>query len=194
MQSMSKIWLSVQRSALALVGDCRGIAATEFAVIVPVMLVMFFGVVDLSSGVAVDRKVTLVARTLSDLTSQSTSVADSDMTNFFAASFAILTPYSSTPTQGTITELYVNPTTLQATVQWSKGSAPRGVSTPVVIPSALAVADTYLIFSEVSYLFQPMVGYTVMSSAGVTLRDVAYTRPRQSKCVFYSPATACTTL
>jgi Flp pilus assembly protein TadG len=194
MQSMSKIWLSVQRSALALAGDCRGIAATEFAVIVPVMLVMFFGVVDLSSGVAVDRKVTLVARTLSDLTSQSTSVADSDMTNFFAASFAILTPYSSTPTQGTITELYVNPTTLQATVQWSKGSAPRGVSTPVVIPSALAVADTYLIFSEVSYLFQPMVGYTVMSSAGVTLRDVAYTRPRQSKCVFYSPATACTTL
>ena len=59
------------------------------------MLVMFFGVVEFSSGVAVDRKVTLMARTLSDLTSQSTSVADTDMTNFFAASNAIMTPYSS---------------------------------------------------------------------------------------------------
>ena len=36
------------------------------------MLVMFFGTVEFSSGVAVDRKVTLMARTLSDLTSQST--------------------------------------------------------------------------------------------------------------------------
>ena len=38
--------------------------------IVPLMLVMFFGTVEFSSGVAVDRKVTLMARTLSDLTSQ----------------------------------------------------------------------------------------------------------------------------
>jgi len=39
----------------------------------------------------------------------------------------------------------------------------------------------------------PTVGY-VMAKGGVTLNDVAYTRPRQSTCVFYSPATACTTL
>ncbi len=38
--------------------------------IVPVMLVLFFGTDEFSSGVAVDRKVTLMARTLSDLTSQ----------------------------------------------------------------------------------------------------------------------------
>src|ERR1700712_507745 len=106
MKSMSKIWLSARRSALALIGDSRGIAATEFAVIVPIMLVMFFGVVEFSSGVAVDRKVTLVARTLSDLTSQSTTVADTDMTNFFTASTAIMTPYSSTPTKSTISELF----------------------------------------------------------------------------------------
>ena len=46
------------------------VAAVEFALIVPLMLVLFFGTVEFSSGVAVDRKVTLVARTLSDLTSQ----------------------------------------------------------------------------------------------------------------------------
>jgi len=45
------------------VRDRRGIAATEFAVIVPIMLVLFFGTVEFSSGVAVDRKVTLIART-----------------------------------------------------------------------------------------------------------------------------------
>jgi Flp pilus assembly protein TadG len=50
--------------------DRRGLAAVEFALVVPLMLVLFFGALEFSSGVAVDRKVTLVARTLSDLTTQ----------------------------------------------------------------------------------------------------------------------------
>jgi Flp pilus assembly protein TadG len=210
MKLISKMWLSARLSAVDMFRDRSGIAATEFAVIVPIMLVMFFGTVEFSSGVAVDRKVTLIARTLSDLTSQSTTVADSDMTNFSTASYAILTPYSSAasfaPTQVTISELYVDPNTLAARVQWSKSGtitppstpanpptvvlgAGRTVSSPVAIPSQLAVAGTYLIFSEVSQLYTPSVGY-VMGKAGVTLSDTAYTRPRQSTRVFYSPAVA----
>jgi Flp pilus assembly protein TadG len=177
--------------------DSRGVAATEFAMIVPMMLVMFFGTVEVSSGVAVNRKVTLVARTLSDLTSQSLSVSSTDLTNFFKASYGILWPYPSAPTQATISELYIDPTTSIARVQWSQGSAPRGQGSTVGIPSGLIGKDSsgktlpnqYLILSEVSYLYQPIVGY-VMAKAGVTLSDTAYTRPRQSTCVFYSPATA----
>jgi Flp pilus assembly protein TadG len=190
MKSISKIWLRARLSAVDLLQDCRGIAATEFAVIVPIMLVMFFGTVEFSSGVAVDRKVTLMARTMSDLTSQSLSVDDTTMTGFFAASGAIMTPYSSTPTLSTVSELYVDPATLTAKVQWSKGSAARALNSTVTIPTALQVADTYLIFSEVSYRYVPTIGY-VMAKAGVNLSDVSYTRPRQSRCVLYSPATVC---
>ena len=185
---MSSIWLRVRRSALDLLEDCRGIAATEFAVIVPVMLVMFFGMVEFSSGVAVDRKVTLMARTLSDLTSQSISVDGTALNNFFAASTGIMTPYSPTPTKSTITELWVDPSTLKARVQWSQGTAPRATSSTVTIPTALAVGGTYLIFSEVSYLYKPTIGY-VMAKAGVNLSDVAYMRPRQATCVIYPTPT-----
>src|ERR1700694_1503943 len=114
MKTISKIRLRARLSLRNLASDCRGVAATEFAVIVPIMLVMFFGTVEFSSGVAVDRKVTLMARTLSDLTSQSPTADDPTLTNFFAASPAIMTPYSKTPTQSTITELYVDPATLAA--------------------------------------------------------------------------------
>jgi Flp pilus assembly protein TadG len=188
MEKMSSIWLRVRRSALDLLEDCRGIAATEFAVIVPVMLVMFFGLVEFSSGVAVDRKVTLMARTLSDLTSQSLSVDGTALNNFFAASTGIMTPYSPTPTKSTITELWVDPSTLKARVQWSQGTAPRATSSTVTIPTALAVGGTYLIFSEVSYLYKPTIGY-VMAKAGVNLSDVAYMRPRQATCVIYPTPT-----
>jgi Flp pilus assembly protein TadG len=188
MEKMSSIWLRVRRSALDLLEDCRGIAATEFAVIVPVMLVMFFGMVEFSSGVAVDRKITLMARTLSDLTSQSISVDGTALNNFFAASTGIMTPYSPTPTKSTITELWVDPSTLKARVQWSQGTAPRATSSTVTIPTALAVGGTYLIFSEVSYLYKPTIGY-VMAKAGVNLSDVAYMRPRQATCVIYPTPT-----
>jgi hypothetical protein len=39
------------------------------------------------------------------------------------------------------------------------------------------------------YLYVPTIGY-VMAKTGVNLSDVAYTRPRQSTCVFYYPAVA----
>jgi Flp pilus assembly protein TadG len=197
MKSLLRILQWVRRSARDLVEDRSALAAVEFAIIVPLMLVMFFGTVEFSSGIAVKRKVTLIARTLSDLTSQSVSVADTDLTNFFAASTAIATPYSATPIQSTISELWIDPATSNARVQWSSGLAPRLVGTLVSIPSTLIVKDAagntlpnqYLIFSEVSYLYKPTIGY-VMVKGGVNLTDVAYTRPRQSLCVIYPTPSA----
>ena len=191
MKTIAKL-RQMRRSVQGFLADSEGLAATEFAVIVPLMLVMFFGTVEFSSAVAIDRKVTLMARTLSDLTSQSTSVGDTDMTNFFAASTGVMTPYSTTPVVRTITELYIDPSTLQARVQWSKGSVPRTQGSVVTITTTLATGGTYLIFSEVTYTYTPSVGFVLRS--GISLSDVAYTRPRQSTCVYYSPSTSCTTL
>src|SRR6185437_9307537 len=99
MKSISKLWCRFRRSTHDLRGDCSGVAATEFAMIVPIMLVAFFGTVEFCSAVAVDRKVTIMARTLSDLTSQSTWVNSTATDNFFQAATAVMTPYAaSSPT------------------------------------------------------------------------------------------------
>jgi len=208
--STSPILLRARRCAVNMLGDSSGVAATEFAVIVPLMLAMFFGTVEFSSGVAVDRKVTLVARALSDLTSQSLSTtSDTELQNIFAASSAILSPYSVTPIQPTISEIYVDASKI-AKIQWSKSAtlslvsgAPKAVLTNsshskgdvVTIPPGLQVPGTWLIFSEIDYKYVPAVGY-MMNKLGVTLHDVTYTRPRQSTCVDYpapvAPAAPCT--
>jgi Flp pilus assembly protein TadG len=189
---MQKMALRARGLFIRMVRDRRGNAAIEFAFIVPLMLTMFFGTVEFSSGVAADRKVTLVARTLSDLTSQSTTVSDTDLANSQTTGKAIMTPYPTTLLNSTITELYIDPATLNARVQWSKGSAPRGAGTTVTIPTALKIAGTYLIYSEVNYTYVPAVGY-LMAKAGVSLSDSTYTRPRQAMCVMYN-TTVCTTL
>jgi Flp pilus assembly protein TadG len=197
MKSISNIWFAGRRKAHDLARDRKAIAATEFALIVPLMLVMFFGTVEFSSGVAVDRKVTLIARTLSDLTSQAlANVDDNYLQNVFTASIAIMSPYPSTPTKAQISEIYVDSTGV-AKVTWSRAAtittgatqatlatSSRNPGDPITIPSTLLVNQTYLILSEVSYLYTPTIGYVM--KAGVTLSDAAYTRPRQSTCVYYN--------
>jgi Flp pilus assembly protein TadG len=180
--------------------DRNGVAATEFAMVVPIMLVMLFGTIEITSAVAVDRKVTLVAQSVSDLTSRATSIGDTDITNYTRIGNAVLTPLPSAPLQLTVSELYIDPATSSPRVQWSKGSVPRGVGSVAPLPTDLIAKDSsgkalpnqYLIFSEAKYLYVPIVGY-VMGKAGVTLSDVAYTRPRLSTCVLYSPGTNCPT-
>jgi Flp pilus assembly protein TadG len=185
---------SLRQSLEAWAADGRGIAATEFAFIVPLMLVMFFGTVEFCSAIAIKRKVTLMAHTLSDLTSRTAQVANSDMTDFYAAVNSILwpypagtlNPYPQDPMSGTVSQLYVDPKTHKATVTWSKGTEPIAAGTQVsTVPIDLLIDGTYLIYSQVSYTYTPTVGF-VMGKAGVKLSDVAYTRPRQSICVLYT--------
>jgi Flp pilus assembly protein TadG len=204
MKTISNMWLRAQHSVLKLIGDCNAVAAIEFAMIVPIMLVMFFGTVEFSSAVAVNRKVTLIARTMSDLTSQSLSVSNTDLSNFFTASNAIMTPYPAAPTQATLCELYIAPTTLAVKVEWNMAAtfnssggvvlaAGSAANCPTAIPSQLAVGGTFLIFSKVSYAYTPAVGYNGVIPT-FPLSDVSYTRPRQSKCVVYPTPPAGTPL
>jgi len=191
MKSMSRFLIKASPTARDFVNNCGGLAAVEFAFILPLMLVLFFGTIEFSQGVAVDRKITIMARTLADLTSQNTSVTTTQLNNFFPAATAVMTPYPSAPVHATLSELYVEPNSLQARVQWSVGAAPRSVSSIVSIPTQLQIGGTYLIFAEVNYLFVPIIGY-VMAPGGIVLSDVAYTRPRQNlgtaaACVFYPP-------
>lgn len=192
MNPMKAIWLRIRRRALDLPRNNSGLAAIEFAMIFPLMGMMLLGTYEFSAGVAIDRKVTIMARTLSDLTSQNTTVTDAQFTNFFNAGKAIMTPYASAPVEGTITELYINPATLKARVQWSKGVAARSPGDIVEIPDALKVGGTYLIFSEVKYKYVPSVSWFINKVNGITLSDFAYTRPRQGLCVMYN-TTVCTT-
>jgi len=177
--------------------DRSGLAAVEFAMVFPMMVAMFFGVVECSSAISVDRKATQVARTLSDLTSQSISVADADLMSFGQAAKAIMTPYPPSPLVSSITEVYIDATSGIARVQWSKGltisttgdvaiaaTAPHNPGDVVVLPTTIVAAKgTYVIWSEVSYQYTPAVGIVLKGLP--PFRDVAYTRPRLVLCVIY---------
>ncbi len=162
--------------------DKRGVSAVEFAMLLPLMVTLYLGSVEVSSAIAVDRKVTLVARTLGDLVAQATSVNSTDMTNIFSAATSVVQPYSSTLIKATVTRVDVDANGV-AKVVWSKtlNGTVHPANQVVTLPTALNTASTSLIWAESQYTYTPTVGYVI--TGPMTLKDQIYMRPRLSDTV-----------
>ncbi len=158
--------------------DCRGVSAVEFAIIAPVMIGLYLGCVEVSDGVAADRKVSLIVDALANLPSQVTTISTADMTNILNASSSIMAPYSASTLTATVSCLKIDANG-KVTVAWSAATAngtARAVGSSVTIPAALAVPSTSLLFGEASYGYTPAIGYTI--SGTLTLSDHMYMAPR----------------
>lgn len=166
--------------------DTQGAAAAEFAIIVPALISLMIGTSEISLGVALDRKVTITARSLSDLVAQSTTISDADMTNIFNAAAAILTPYTTTPLKAKVSAVNIDGNG-NATVAWGSAynTSPRAKNDVVSIPAGLKIPNTQLIWSEITYDFKPPVAQYI--SGTLKLSDQFFARPRQSGTICRPP-------
>jgi Flp pilus assembly protein TadG len=162
--------------------DERGISAVEFALLLPLMVMLYLGGVEVSQGLTIDRKVTLVARTVADLAAQVSSISNADMTNILNASSTVLAPYSTTTAKVTLSQVSIDGNG-KATITWSdtKNGTARAQGSVVTLPAALNVPNTSLIWGEVSYDYKPVIGYVITGT--MTLTDQIYMRPRLSDSV-----------
>jgi len=172
-----------------LTGDQRGVSAVEFALLLPLMVTLYLGVVEISQGIGADRKVTLTARAIADLVAQASNMANSDMTNSLNAATAVMAPFPDSKLKVTVTRVDVDANG-NATVKWSdsKNGTARSQGSTVTLPAALKIASSSLIWSEVEYAYKPTIGYIV--SGTLTLKDQLYMRPRLSACVTRENVTA----
>ena len=162
--------------------DQRGVSAVEFAMLLPLMVTLYLGAVEISQGVGINRKVTLTARTVADLASQVSSINNSDMTNLLNAAASVVAPYSSSQLKVTVSAVSIDGTGV-AKVTWSDtlNGTKRAVGSTVTLPTALNVANSQLIWAETSYNYVPTIGYVITGALNLT--DQIYMRPRLSDTV-----------
>ena len=111
--------------------DERGVSAVEFAMLLPLMITLYLGTVEISQGVGIDRKVTLTTRTVADLASQVSSINNTDMTNLLNASASVISPYDVTKLKVTGLEAELSePQPKQALATGPKGDVGFGRSSP----------------------------------------------------------------
>src|SRR3981081_4715002 len=95
-------------SLCGFLADKRGVSAVEFAMLLPLMLTLYLGGVEVSQGVAVDRKVTLTARSGADLAAQATSLNTSQMTDVLDAASAVAAPFPVGSLKVTVSQVKID--------------------------------------------------------------------------------------
>lgn len=167
--------------------DTRAVAAVEFAIVVPFMLLLLVGGIELGNAMAIGVKVSETAHTIADLVSRNACVTDSALSTMLGASAATIAPYSAGNTTVLVSEVSTDANG-KATVTWSKAlnGTPRPVSQPITLPSALGTpspSNISLLLGEVTYQYTPNLGYAI--SGTIPVSESYYLYPRVSSVVQY---------
>jgi Flp pilus assembly protein TadG len=164
--------------------DERGVSAIEFAMVLPLLVTLYLGGVEVSQAVAIQRKVTLTARTVADLVTRVQSVSNTGITGILQASTAVLAPYPADKAAVTVALIKID-ANKTVSMEWSRTQPAGGTVEMPTVPGPLIVANTYLVWGETSYAYKPTIGYTITGT--LNLKDQIFMRPRLSEKVDIVP-------
>ena len=161
-----------------------GIAAVEFAMILPILLVLWIGGVEVTGALSLDRRLNNLASAMGDLVARDKKLTHADIDDIFELADAALYPYDATGITLRITAVDMDEDSV-ATVGWTReqGTLPTGVPNwargDIVsdeVPAELRVADSQIIMAEVYHTYRPAVGYVM--TGDVPLDDRMFFVPR----------------
>lgn len=164
----------------------NGIAAIETAFILPLMILLYFGLVDVTGLISFNRKVTASASITADLIAQQrTSILKSQIVDIYNATSMIMSP---TPVGDVRIEVYGYRNIAGTITQVWKTNNAQGpncsgaVSTANMLP--LMAAGNDVVVTRTCMNFSPYVasfmGASVMGSTSFAVNSSITVRPRQT--------------
>jgi Flp pilus assembly protein TadG len=165
--------------------DAAGSVSVEFALLLPVLLTLFFGCYEGSNLLLAALKVDDATQTAADLVAQtqlSYVLQTSDFTNFTAAAQQVMAPLPVT-TQLKIAYASITYSTGRAVIDWHyevNGATPIAIAS---IPANLGINSTQdsVIAVSAQYAYTSPISYVL--SRAYTLTNTAYDRPRYVACI-----------
>lgn len=170
--------------------DSKGVSAVEFAMVLPFMLVLYLGTVELGNGFAAKFKATLAVRTVTDLASQKSSISTAQMSGILDLSASVMTPFPTTNMAITLSEITTD-SSGNGTIVWSCsiGGTARTWGASYTMPTSLkSPGNITVLLGEVTYPYTPAIGYVVTNT--INLQQSLYFYPRVSTAITGPGSTA----
>ncbi|MGH6926590.1 MAG: TadE/TadG family type IV pilus assembly protein [Propylenella sp.] len=162
----------------------RGMAAVEFALILPILVVLWIGGVEMTQALSIDRRLNNLASAVGDLSARSKQLTYSDVDNIFDIGPGAMFPYSATGMQMRVTAVNIS-SGGSASVAWSRADGTSAYADNQnmnsLVPAALRVPDSQVIMAEVYYTYTPAVGYVI--TGDLDLDDRMFFVPRLTQYV-----------
>ncbi|MEI9426570.1 TadE/TadG family type IV pilus assembly protein [Mesorhizobium sp. Cs1299R1N3] len=175
----------------------RGVAAVEFALIAPILLVMYFMTLEASQAIETSKKVSRVGSMVADLVTQQPSIVKADLDAIMKIGSVTLQPYNRSTPNITITAIQVTTdATPKVNVMWSRKvvngvySVATTLPATTTVPATLKVPGTFLIRVESNLNYLPIIGWTTDSpqklgmtpslTTAIPMGETYYLRPRRS--------------
>jgi Flp pilus assembly protein TadG len=169
--------------AARLLRSRRGAAAVEFALILPVMALIYLGGMQISMAVSTYRQVDLTANTVTNLVSQYTTIsASQSMPDILHASAAVMYPNAPASIVITVSLITIDKNS-NATVTWSQslnGTA-RTTGSSVSVPTNLKIASTTLVLGEAAFPYTAAVDFLKLGT--LNLSSSIYMVPRAATTI-----------
>jgi Flp pilus assembly protein TadG len=164
----------------------RGVAAVEFALILPVMLLVYLGTLEASTLITMDRKVQSVAGAVGDLVARADeTISASQLQDYFRAASGIMTPYSPTDVLQVVTAVDVAADGTTSVV-WTRqylngvysGTTPHTVGDTFPLPAEMIAISLgrMVIAAEASHSYTPLLGIVI--DQPINLYRSSYFMPR----------------
>lgn len=159
--------------------DVRGVSATEFALILPIQLILIFGTVEVSNVLIADRKLVSATSTTADLFAQARSVATPDIADIFLAGSAVMQPLDQRTLSFVVSSIVADAGGVTR-VEWSEGYGAAGLAAGSLytLPAGLVAANQSVIMVQSSYEYVSQFGQIL--STPIILTDRFFLAPRRS--------------
>ena len=162
-----------------------GIAALEVAFILPFLLFLYFGLLDLTAMISLNRKITYAASVVADLVTQNDgTVVAGDIDDYFNAAALVLAP---TPMSSIRVEVYqYRNVSGVITNQWSRNNGSGGTcSAPTTAGMNSLMSDgNDIVVAVLCTNYTPYVatflGERVLGATSFSMNEQIALRPRQS--------------
>jgi Flp pilus assembly protein TadG len=172
--------------------DRCGVAALEFALVVPAVSVVYLVGFEVTEAATVNRKLTDTTVQLANTTAQYTAMGTTDISNVLSAASQIMSPY---PTSNLTIVLSLVKTNASGVgkVCWSQtqGGTALVSNATVTMPSGYQTASTDYILVTTTYAYQPTIGAAFIGA--IAMSSQIYMLPRSSATIPYTNASGTTT-
>jgi len=153
--------------------DRRGSAVVEFAVILPVLLAIWAGMTELAHAIDEWRKLTLLGRTVADLTAQGDAknpVSTTLMSDIFASAATVMRPFNTANAKIVVSAIGVSlqngvlsPSVCSSLANGNATARNTGPANDITVPPGYQTAGMRYVLAEVSITYTPMIGTALVN-------------------------------